>query len=402
MGLAHSPKVVTDGLVFYYDMNNPEKSWRGAPTVNLQLPNIIDWSNSAAVSLSTSEVSPIGTPVYSVTDNNTGSYLACARSITVPNNSNTYTISIYIKKTYGETSARLGFNSGFSGGTTGVALNQRFNSDTGVGTGSSDDEGDWWRWKFSLTNNSTGNTTLYCTFYPATGFYNSGDNATATGTALVSAVQIEQNAFATPFVNGTRSNTQAVLDLTNNNTVTATSLTYATDGTFSFNGSGNHIDAGTGGVLTLGNNGAFSVGAWIRCTTLKNFSAILSKVVASRGGTYSFMACMHNDGRLTFYNNASWFYSTNVGLTTNTWYYVNFVYNGSGTLSYYVNGTAAGTSSLTWPENTAHKVFIGSWYSVNNSYDFVGTISTSQLYNRALTAEEVQQNFNALRGRYGI
>jgi hypothetical protein len=31
-----------------------------------------------------------------------------------------------------------------------------------------------------------------------------------------------------------------------------------------------------------------------------------------------------------------------------------------------------------------------------------GHISTGQIYNRALTAEEIQQNFNALRGRYGI
>jgi hypothetical protein len=38
------------------------------------------------------------------------------------------------------------------------------------------------------------------------------------------------------FVNGTRPNTESIKDLTNNNTITATSLTYASDGTFSFNG----------------------------------------------------------------------------------------------------------------------------------------------------------------------
>jgi hypothetical protein len=31
-----------------------------------------------------------------------------------------------------------------------------------------------------------------------------------------------------------------------------------------------------------------------------------------------------------------------------------------------------------------------------------GKISNVQIYNRALSASEVQQNFNALRGRYGI
>lgn len=33
---------------------------------------------------------------------------------------------------------------------------------------------------------------------------------------------------------------------------------------------------------------------------------------------------------------------------------------------------------------------------------FNGRISMIHLYNRALTASEIQQNFNALRGRFGI
>ena len=32
----------------------------------------------------------------------------------------------------------------------------------------------------------------------------------------------------------------------------------------------------------------------------------------------------------------------------------------------------------------------------------IGKIYAQQVYNRALSAAEVQQNFNALRGRYGI
>ena len=168
-----------------------------------------------------------------------------------------------------------------------------------------------------------------------------------------------------------------------------------------FNGSGNHIDCGTGGALTLGNNGPFTASAWINISTLKNFSGIISKVRNDRGGVYSFMCTAHNDGTLAFYNNAAWFFSTNAGITTNTWYNVVFSFNGS-TLSYYVNGVAYGTSTLTWPETAAHEVFLGSWYSINNLYDLNGKIAEAKLYNRALSAAEVLQNFNALRGRFGI
>ena len=401
MSLSHSPRIVTNGLVFYYDMGNSQKSWKGAPTINLQLPNIIDWSNTAAVSLSTSEVSPINTPVYIVTDNNS-SYLSCSRSITVPNNSNTYTMSIYIKKTYGATSARLGFNSGFSGGTTGVALNQRFNSDTGIGTaGSSDDLGSWWRWKFSLTNNSTGNTTLYCSFFPATGFYNSGDNATATGTALVSAVQIEQSSIATPFVNGTRSNTQAILDLTNNNIVTATSLTYASDGTFSFNGSNSLTVPYNPSLFTFNNEQTIII--W-----MKNEAS-----VAARRNPYN--QAYGGGGTITHENNTgfNYFYGTS-GVD-------NVPYDTHGSsFSVILNETAQiavtrNVSQIAWYKNGAlgntkanpyggtvvtgtSPLLIGTGYTTG----VIGGLYAVQIYNRALTAAEVQQNFNALKGRYGI
>jgi hypothetical protein len=38
------------------------------------------------------------------------------------------------------------------------------------------------------------------------------------------------------------------------------------------------------------------------------------------------------------------------------------------------------------------------------SYNYYGrnTIANMKMYNRALTAAEIQQNFNALRGRFGI
>ena len=37
MSLSHAPKIKTDGLVFYYDMENTQKSWKGAPTININL-----------------------------------------------------------------------------------------------------------------------------------------------------------------------------------------------------------------------------------------------------------------------------------------------------------------------------------------------------------------------------
>lgn len=364
MGLAHSPSVVTNGLVYYHDMSNTKKSWKGMPTTNL-FGNAVNYSGLNSY--------------WFLLDNNTNYFLLssswaswCMSFVCTLAASTQYTLSFEYKTA--------------SAGTL-VIDNDGVDDNTWNATINTTSE--WQKYTFTRTEITAGVMTLY--FRRNTG-----------GDIEVRNVQIEANSFASGFVKGTRSTTQSIIDLTGNNTLTATSLTYNSNNTFSFNGSNNYVDCGTGGTLTLGNNGAFTVGAWINCAVLKNYAGIISKVRSDRPGVYSFMACLHNDGTLIFYNNATWSASSNVGLTINTWYYVNFVYNGSGTLSFYVNGASAGTASLTWPETTAHNVFVGSWYSVNTIYDFNGTISVAQLYNRALTAAEVKQNFNALRGRYGI
>lgn len=400
MSAFSGPNISNTGLVFYYDMSNGQKSWRGKPAINLQLPDITDWSKTAVVTL-LSELSPIGTPVYSVTDNNAGVYLSCTRNITVPNDSNTYTISTYIKKTYGATSARLGFNSGFTGGTTAVQLSQRFNSDTGAdGFGSAEDLGSWWRWQFQITNNSTGNTTLYCSFFPATGFYNSADNSAATGTAVVSSVQIEQNTFATPFVNGTRSNTQSLLDLTGQNTITATSLTYSSDGSFSFNGSSDLIIASENSIF---NTQTPSVEVWIKTNALNQNGFWFEK------GQVNTQYSLFQEGSLILWR-------MNIGgvtqITTNTasyistsnWAQVVGTYT-SGRRRLYINGVLVNADTQTGTIATnANGISIGAYGGFNGSrgYYYNGNIGIVKVYNKELTEIEVRQNFNALRGRYGL
>jgi hypothetical protein len=364
-------------------MSNPQKSWKGQPTTNYvaNADTMAGWNNYSNTANGTPAqfITDLGTTGYRM--DNVGSWNGVYKSVTVPS-TGTYTFSAWIKWIGGSSNVTGGgvYISGWGGGDSATHTNRTL-------------PGQWQRISITL-NCTTTSMTFYLISYGGT---NNADNSSW----QVTMPQIEAGSYVTPFVNGTRSNTQAIKDLTNNNTITASALTYNSDNTFSFNGSNQFINCGTGGALTLGNNGAFTASAWIRISALKNYSGIISKVESSRPGTYSFMCCAHNDGTLNFYNNSSWYYSNNVGITTNTWYNVAFSFNGS-TMSYYVNGVAAGTSALTWSETTAHNVFVGSWYSPNTSYDFNGTIANAQLYNRGLSAAEVQQNFQALRGRYGI
>ncbi len=94
------------------------------------------------------------------------------------------------------------------------------------------------------------------------------------------------------------------------------------------------------------------------------------------------------------------------GLTTlalNSWSHVVAVLNlTSGTITTYVNGVVDRTvTGLTGSVSAAtNSIQIGAFSG--GSYSFNGRIATARLYNRNLTASEITQNFNALRGRFGL
>lgn len=70
MALAHSPSVVTNGLVFYYDMNNYKKSWNGAPTTNLVGDSMSIYNNvpgDVSASLVTTGEYYRSAPIYKLT-----------------------------------------------------------------------------------------------------------------------------------------------------------------------------------------------------------------------------------------------------------------------------------------------------------------------------------------------
>jgi hypothetical protein len=97
----------------------------------------------------------------------------------------------------------------------------------------------------------------------------------------------------------------------------------------------------------------------------------------------------------------------NSGINTNIrgdgkWHYVVGTFDGT-TLSYYLDASLNASSleglGLTLPKsNTIPK--IGSY--TNDSGFFSGYISNIQIYNRALSSQEILQNYNATKGRFGL
>jgi hypothetical protein len=83
----------------------------------------------------------------------------------------------------------------------------------------------------------------------------------------------------------------------------------------------------------------------------------------------------------------SWHHITGTNDGTTSKLYIDGVFNAQSTES---GGVATVQPNIT----------LGNWQGGGRFLN--GSISNSTVYNRALTAAEVQQNFNALRGRFGI
>ena len=86
-------------------------------------------------------------------------------------------------------------------------------------------------------------------------------------------------------------------------------------------------------------------------------------------------------------------------ITSGAW--INFVMsNQTSQSTFYINSVFNRT--LTVSDNL-QLAYIGRGQSPTNYPSFFkGRVSDFKIYNRALTASEVKQNFDALRGRYGV
>ena len=402
MSLHHNPKTSTDGLIMYYDMANTQKSWKGYPTTNqFTLPTAA--VNGFGVQNSTF------TRVYS---GEFGGYDIQASDYVWRYNINGGDCPYHgwdISTTAGAV-VTFSFDYYISPTTVGYPSTNYLANFENVGSGVGGSVADptpsiigvWKRAYITSTATATGPSR--CLLYPgACG----GALASGTGFILYKNPQVEFNApggIPTPFVSGTRSNTQAIVDLTGNNIITNTSLTYASDGTFSFNGSNNYLTIST---FVNKPTTAITVESWIRPTKPTLSGTIRGAAISATNSMY--LGIIDSiDGGVTHalhwanQTSVSRIQSWNGNIPNNAWSHIAGTYNGT-TMRAYLNGVEIYSAAQTGTIPDATYV-LGTYGGalVDGVHNFNGILPASKIYNRALSASEIAQNFNALRGRYGI
>ena len=184
---------------------------------------------------------------------------------------------------------------------------------------------------------------------------------------------------------------------TNGNTgtlVNGVGYSASNGGALSFDGSNDYVDCGKTATQLGVYDADYTFDAWVYPTNLDSDKTMFgTDQTASRQGLH-----------LVFRGGA--IYQGHYGAdfsagsaTLNAWNNISYTYvKSSSSASIYKNGVLQGSGSIASFIGTTN-ILIGRWAS---NYYFSGNGSNYKIYNRALTAAEISQNFNALRGRFGI
>jgi hypothetical protein len=160
-------------------------------------------------------------------------------------------------------------------------------------------------------------------------------------------------------------------------------------GAFTFNGSNGRIDCGTFSVPYL------TVNTWVYRASSSGNQGICRK----ENG----WAVTHYGGTLQVAPGTSWnWHNTGYIIPLRTWVNITYTYSGTGTTgsqTVYINGTSIYSSSSGSGAISSNSNPVKIGYD-NNNYWWNGRIAQTYIYNRPLLRQEIEQNYNALNGRF--
>jgi hypothetical protein len=372
-------KTVTSGSVFAYDVADTRNSYIGEPTVN-QYTNP-DFSNGTTgwafdswdgnVTYTTEAVTgPFGktinalkltknaTSVYShFHQYNSGKYTT----------GNQYTLSAWVKGT-----------GTFRGNTQWGGIVQSFTL-----------TGDWQYVQYTVTAPNNGNFPYWAA------------EALTTGTVFYMVyAQSEQKSHATPFVNGTRSATQGLLPLIGNSTIDLSNVSFDSNAKITFDGTDDGVPIYSGRNLSSYTEMTYEF--ILKGTGVGNYDRFFS---GTSGETVHYPDLAINSSGLLRYIHSSqgtgWV-NTGVNIPTTTYVHINYTFSNNGNVKLYINGVliyTANNSSGTFP--SIANAMVGNRWD-RNGEAFVGEIPVVKIYNRALSAAEIKQNYLHYKTRFNL
>ena len=164
---------------------------------------------------------------------------------------------------------------------------------------------------------------------------------------------------------------------------------------------------------SLSQTSALTLSTWVKLNSLSSDTALIGKQWCNMN-QYSYLLMITTQGKISFNqpnvngacNGTYGEYTSTNSLSLNTWYNVVMTFtntsiklylNGqlmSGTLTGYINNLFVSTSP----------VLLGTYRSLFGNYGLMlnGSMGSTLIYNKSLSASEVTQNYNATKSRFGL
>ena len=174
-----------------------------------------------------------------------------------------------------------------------------------------------------------------------------------------------------------------------------------TKGYFTLDGSGDYLQISDNSSLNLAGGGA-TYEIWFRQHVLAGSEHLFGRY--ETGGNFDFFISTGSSGAISlhFYDGSSSVGNINSGgskYTANTWHHVAVTLSSGstgGTIKLYIDGNLEGSTTLSGNRvaDPTADLYLGRLGS-GHAYELDGDIGTTRIYNVALTASEVAQNFRA-------
>jgi hypothetical protein len=258
---------------------------------------------------------------------------------------------------------------------------------------------DWVRYNYTKTVNAS-----------ATSYWVAVRGVLNTTDVYIAGQQATRGTYSTPYVEDNRSSTQSLIDLKETTEIDLDDVSFNSTGQLTFDGSDDGINLGDNEIFDF-TNGVATIEAIVKFPSSWTGGSQYPNLI-SKGGS----AGWDTDGWALYgfrdwpnSGQKSWGFAMRNGstvrntaksnITVDVYLHIVATIDGT-TIRLYENGVQVTTNSQTInPASNSTNVYLGRGPS---SQFFPGELPISKVYNRTLSADEIKQNFNAYKKRFGL
>jgi hypothetical protein len=192
--------------------------------------------------------------------------------------------------------------------------------------------------------------------------------------------------------------------------VNGTTFDSGNGGVFSFDGVNDYIRVNTGDKIRFQDSSVFTVSFWFNWESITGAQSNRQYLWDNRSASENYYVVIIDNanagtpGLKAILNGASAEISATSTLPSfNTWVHYTAVFNiTGGIVTSYVNGIQSATAQNTpvVSGTSGATAYIGTFRGISGGYKFNGNIANFKIYNKALSAAEVLQNYNATKSRF--